>query len=646
MASAAQTLLLRIDSDMSKLRRELMDAERATVQAGEKMAGRLNAVNENFRSVTGAASALRAVLAGAAGGALAAFTLRALHTADALQDAADRASVTTAQLQELGFAARQNGADQGSMNQALVMFSRRVGEAAQGTGELLPVLQRYGVGIRFASGQMRDQHGILLDVSDAIRRAESDQERAVIATAAFGRAGADLVPVFKAGTEGLENYAAKARATGKVLDPELVRQAAAAKDQLDSTAESINRLGQAIVLRIGPTLESWARGLENVLRPLTEIENVQQRLELMRDVPHKPRSIAAAEAYLDYLLENDRRAGQLRAGRSAYVGGNAVQPPLPPLTDEMLRGSANAVTYRSAQDKKLAEGFAESRRVIEDYERAARKLYEGTRTPAEKFLESQRQINNHLEYGRIDAETFDRAMKQATETLAQDLTRELESGRIDWEQYGAAVRQAGLTMAQVDAAMYRTQQFTRALGSAFDSMFEHTIASGGDWRAGMLGLLADVQRSMFQLLSGGRTPGGMIASALVSGVGGLFGAADLYNQGIPGVGPTGMGFSHFGGPRAEGGPVSPGTVYEVGEKGRELFVPDRPGTIVPNSMVANFGSAARPSGGGAGGIVVNQVFQAGVSRADLAAILPQVRLQTIAAVRELRLRDPGFFGQG
>lgn len=43
--------------------------------------------------------------------------------------------------------------------------------------------------------------------------------------------------------------------------------------------------------------------------------------------------------------------------------------------------------------------------------------------------------------------------------------------------------------------------------------------------------------------------------------------------------------SAFGGFRANGGPVSSGTPYVVGEKGAELFVPNSSGTIVPNGAM-------------------------------------------------------------
>jgi hypothetical protein len=42
--------------------------------------------------------------------------------------------------------------------------------------------------------------------------------------------------------------------------------------------------------------------------------------------------------------------------------------------------------------------------------------------------------------------------------------------------------------------------------------------------------------------------------------------------------------------RANGGPVTSGEPYIVGEKGPELFVPRASGTIVPNGMMAQAGS--------------------------------------------------------
>ena len=52
--------------------------------------------------------------------------------------------------------------------------------------------------------------------------------------------------------------------------------------------------------------------------------------------------------------------------------------------------------------------------------------------------------------------------------------------------------------------------------------------------------------------------------------------------------------------RADGGPVGAGLTYLVGERGPEYFVPDRDGTIVPNSG----------TGGGGGGVTPGAIRRA------------------------------------
>jgi phage-related minor tail protein len=52
-----------------------------------------------------------------------------------------------------------------------------------------------------------------------------------------------------------------------------------------------------------------------------------------------------------------------------------------------------------------------------------------------------------------------------------------------------------------------------------------------------------------------------------------------------GGGIEGITMGTFGGTRAKGGPVSSGQTYMVGERGPELFVPGRSGSIVPNGAM-------------------------------------------------------------
>lgn len=68
-------------------------------------------------------------------------------------------------------------------------------------------------------------------------------------------------------------------------------------------------------------------------------------------------------------------------------------------------------------------------------------------------------------------------------------------------------------------------------------------------------------------------------------------AANLFSA----IGQTGAGSflsGLFGGGKAIGGPVYPGTPYLVGERGPELFMPASAGSIVPNNKLSSGGNAA------------------------------------------------------
>jgi hypothetical protein len=80
----------------------------------------------------------------------------------------------------------------------------------------------------------------------------------------------------------------------------------------------------------------------------------------------------------------------------------------------------------------------------------------------------------------------------------------------------------------------------------------------------------------------------------------------------------------YGGARAEGGPVSPGRAFLVGERGPELFMPSSSGSIVPNG----------------GGVVINQnvTVGAGASRAEVAAAMTVAKNAALAELIDKKRR--------
>ena len=101
-----------------------------------------------------------------------------------------------------------------------------------------------------------------------------------------------------------------------------------------------------------------------------------------------------------------------------------------------------------------------------------------------------------------------------------------------------------------------------------------------------------------------------------------------------GVAPTGGG----GGGKAIGGPVQAGQSYLVGERGPEMFVPARSGSIVPNDNL-----------GGGGNVIVNQTINVSTGvqqtvRTEIKSLMPQIAESAKSAVMDAKRRG-GSYGR-
>jgi hypothetical protein len=98
---------------------------------------------------------------------------------------------------------------------------------------------------------------------------------------------------------------------------------------------------------------------------------------------------------------------------------------------------------------------------------------------------------------------------------------------------------------------------------------------------------------------------------------------------------------------AKGGSVSGGRAIVVGEQGREVFVPDSDGQIIPNHDVNKMSPG---QAGGSGGDTVNVTLNlsTGVQqtvRAEVMGMMPVITKQVKGAVAEARQRGGSFSSQ-
>jgi len=223
--------------------------------AGTKASRGLSNLTDRAKTLRVGMRALGGALAGvAAVGGLATLIDRSISAADAVGKTADKIGVGVEALQELRYAAQLAGVEQRTMDMALQRFTRRVAEAAKGTGEAKQALAQMGIALKDQHGNIRRSEDLLNDVAEAFRRTTDPAERLRLAFKLFDSEGVAMVNMLVGGAETLEATRRRARDLGIVLDEELVRNAEKARDELDTLGKVISANLTRAVLDLAPAI--------------------------------------------------------------------------------------------------------------------------------------------------------------------------------------------------------------------------------------------------------------------------------------------------------------------------------------------------------------------------------------------------------
>jgi hypothetical protein len=174
------------------------------------------------------------------------------------------------------------------------------------------------------------------------------------------------------------------------------------------------------------------------------------------------------------------------------------------------------------------------------------------------------------------------------------------------DQLGASI---GVTKSEFSSLVSEVARGTATIGDAFqrlaNSIIDNLIQIAAQQAvSGLIGLVSSAFNpfaSVSKGLSGSGALGGSVSGL---GIGGsAAGASYAGATGLTGIGGSvaGSSFGGFQGAFANGGSVMSGKPALVGERGPELFVPGRSGSIIPNNAM------------GGTNIVVNVSSQGGVS---------------------------------
>lgn len=625
-------LVANLSLDSASFTKNMGKAERSLKSGTTRMNRALIAIDRQFRRVGKSVKRFAksmvgfrgaAVLAAGAAG-LGLLVKKSLDTADTIAKTADAIGITTDALQEYRFALDISGVAMAQTDKGLKKFVRNMGELERSSSETQTALKDLDPALLKNLRSLNSVEDQLALGFRALASYEDQTKRAAVAQSLFGRSGVDMTVAVKKGIVAFEGLLQKARGLGLVIKEDLLRNAENAKDQLNilarvigvnvtnailKAAPQIAEMAQRFADAIPKILEATAAFLEWVgvleksrVQKLSEdIAGLTVRIKQLNEELETPlgrRTEGPGAELLERLIdERDVLLAKVRVLETPPTtrGGATTETPD---AGGLVPRAKDLDAAAKAQTKALEAQVATVMRLEQ-----ARKQLGATARQNLDTIFTTIATNEERYQAELDflAQTRDGLLKTRQLTIENEaiLERGAEAAKKRFEDAVAMAEQAKAAM---DPMVRAAEEMAWTFDNLLDSAIQGNIKSWGDLRRVAVDALQDIINQTIRLLAikGGATGkesiGGLISGLIVSGIGLLSGGGGAAAQ-VAGDLAGGVALAS---PFAHGGPITAGQLALVGERGRELFVPDVPGRIIPNDELGGLG------GGRQSTVIVNQ----------------------------------------
>lgn len=239
--------------------KEVSSLDKTTQKSSGRIQKSLDNVTGSLMKMQTRAAAWGATFAAAGVAATTALVKSGLQTTDSLAKTADKLGVTTEALARYRFAAAQTGVDQNKADVALQRFTRRLADAAAGTGPAVKAFNALGLEAKELVELSPDE--ALAKVADKMRTVENQSQKVSLAFKLFDSEGVNLVNTLELGSEGLANLGSQADAAGLSVSRIDAAKVEAANDAMARVKAGITGLSQQLAVQFAPLLTDIANRL-------------------------------------------------------------------------------------------------------------------------------------------------------------------------------------------------------------------------------------------------------------------------------------------------------------------------------------------------------------------------------------------------
>lgn len=593
-------------------------------------------VKSGLASVTSSIFSMQTALAGVAGAAGFAYLIKqSLNASDQLAKTASKIGTTTDALSRLHHASNLSGVSTDTMNMALQRFVRRTAEAAKGTGEAVGALRELGINAKDIQDLPLDQRMIVL--SNAFGGVTKQSDKLRLAFKLFDSEGAGLINMLNGGADALSRMFDEAEDLGLVLQQASANGVEKANDSLYKMTSLVKGLFMQMSAALAPAI--------------TSISN--QFTEWGKETAE---TFGGFKKFGEYMAKGF--INSMISALTIVVGFiNTVGNSMNGLLDKL-----DTFNYymNLESNRGLKEDLEEVNNALNDLRNAD--------NPLEQISSWMDRTRLNINWDKLlggnvaemfDFENFDEAELEKLASTIETKLAEATNARfnpINIEDLVAGLVKARDSIGSVTDAIKGDGGGEDSLGDyakGFDAIKSMAIDVGDIIAGTMVASFNGLTQAITDGVTGAKKFGEAFRSMAKGIVDSLikmlvqfyitqplFNAFKSYMGGGSSTSGTSYSADSVVGVNANGGSVSAGQPYKVGEHGQELFIPNTNGAIVSN----------RDLMGGGGGTVINQTINVstGVAqtvKAEIMNMMPQIANQTKQAVLDARTRG-GSYSKG
>lgn len=264
--------------DNEKANKSIKDTTQKGEDAGKKTGSAMSKVGSAASKAGKTVAVAGVAMATAAVAGAAALAEKALESADNLQKLSDQTGYSAEQLQIMQYQGRALGVDLETMTGSLRKVTKTMSNAKltiDGDPEKMSATAKaykaLGVAVTDSNGNLRDSKTVMGEALNALGNVKNETERDALSMQIFGKSAMDLNPLIKAGSDGLNDLAEKAKASGAVMSNEAVSGLDSFGDNIDALKLSLTGMAGSILSSMMPSLQGF---LDLITQNMPMIQNI------------------------------------------------------------------------------------------------------------------------------------------------------------------------------------------------------------------------------------------------------------------------------------------------------------------------------------------------------------------------------------